>query len=140
MRPSQRPQQSLEPGDRIDIVNVFRRPARVGEVVDDCLQLGLPALWLQQGVINEPAAARAVAAGMLVIMDRCIYVDRAALPAERRSAMLRACGSPSPRCTASATTSSSSTRRRRRAVPTPARLRRLADRHTGIGFDQALVL
>jgi predicted CoA-binding protein len=74
-------QQSLEPGTCIDIVNVFRRPARVGEVVDECLQLGLPALWLQQGVINEPAAARAVAAGMLVVMDRCIYVDRAALPA-----------------------------------------------------------
>jgi hypothetical protein len=74
-------QQSLEPGARIDIVNVFRRPARVDEVVDECLQLGLPALWLQQGVINEPAAARAAAAGMLVVMDRCIYVDRAALPA-----------------------------------------------------------
>jgi len=74
-------QQSLEPGASIDIVNVFRRPARVDEVVDECLQLGLPALWLQQGVINEPAAARAVAAGMLVVMDRCIYVDRAALPA-----------------------------------------------------------
>jgi predicted CoA-binding protein len=74
-------QQSLEPGARIDIVNVFRRPARVGEVVDECLQLGLPALWLQQGVINEAEAARAAAAGMFVVMDRCIYVDRAALPA-----------------------------------------------------------
>jgi predicted CoA-binding protein len=73
--------QSLEPGARIDIVNVFRRPARVGEVVDECLQLGLPALWLQQGVINEPEAARAAAAGLFVVMDRCIYVDRAALPA-----------------------------------------------------------
>jgi predicted CoA-binding protein len=74
-------QQSLEPGARIDVVNVFRRPARVGEVVDECLQLGLPALWLQQGVINEPEAVRAAAAGMFVVMDRCIYVDRAALPA-----------------------------------------------------------
>jgi uncharacterized protein len=70
---------ALAPGERIDIVNVFRRPAQVGRVVDDCLRLGLPALWLQTGVINEDAAARAAAAGMEVVMDRCIYVDRASL-------------------------------------------------------------
>ena len=72
---------ALEPGERIDLVNVFRRPAHVGKVVDDCLRLGLPALWLQLGVIDEVAAGRAVAAGMTVVMDRCIFVDRAALPA-----------------------------------------------------------
>jgi predicted CoA-binding protein len=71
---------ALEPGERIDIVNVFRRPAKVGVVVEQCLLLGLPALWLQLGVINEAAALRAADAGMTVIMDRCIYVDRAALP------------------------------------------------------------
>jgi uncharacterized protein len=71
--------QALGPDGRIDIVNVFRRPALVGNVVDECLRLGLHALWLQQGVINEPAAARAVAAGMTVVMDRCIYVDRASM-------------------------------------------------------------
>jgi predicted CoA-binding protein len=71
--------QALRPDERIDIVNVFRRPAQVGTLVDDCLRLGLHALWLQQGVINEPAAERAVAAGMTVVMDRCIYVDRASL-------------------------------------------------------------
>ena len=65
--------------ERIDIVNVFRRPAQVGRVVDDCLRLGLPALWLQIGVINEEAAVRAAAAGMTVVMDRCIYVDRMAM-------------------------------------------------------------
>ncbi|HET7203849.1 MAG TPA: CoA-binding protein [Steroidobacteraceae bacterium] len=70
---------ALEPGERIDIVNVFRRPARVGAVVDDCLRLGLPALWLQVGVVNEDAAARAAAAGMTVVMDRCIWVDRRAM-------------------------------------------------------------
>ena len=64
----------------VDIVNVFRRPAQVDQVVDDCLRLGLGTLWLQQGVINEPAALRARAAGMTVVMDRCIYVDRAAMP------------------------------------------------------------
>ncbi len=71
--------QALGPDERIDIVNVFRRPAQVGDVVDQCLQLGLRTLWLQQGVINEPAAERAVAAGMTVVMDRCIYVDRASM-------------------------------------------------------------
>jgi len=71
--------QALGPDGRIDIVNVFRRPALVGDVVDECLGLGLRALWLQQGVINEPAAERAVAAGMTVVMDRCIYVDRASM-------------------------------------------------------------
>jgi predicted CoA-binding protein len=70
---------SLGPHERIDIVNVFRRPARVGEIVDECLRLGLPALWLQQGVVNEEAARRAVDAGMTVIMDRCIYVDHASM-------------------------------------------------------------
>jgi len=71
--------QALGHDERIDIVNVFRRPAQVGDVVDQCLQLGLRTLWLQQGVINEPAAERAVAAGMTVVMDRCIYVDRASM-------------------------------------------------------------
>ena len=71
--------QALGPDERIDIVNVFRRPAQVGALVDECLRLGLHTLWLQQGVINEPAAERAVAAGMSVVMDRCIYVDRASM-------------------------------------------------------------
>ena len=68
---------ALGPDQHVDIVNVFRRPAQVDKVVDECLRLGLPALWLQLGVINEAAAARAKAAGMTVVMDRCIYVDRA---------------------------------------------------------------
>lgn len=71
--------QALPPDERIDIVNVFRRPALVCALVDECLRLGLHTLWLQQGVINEPAAEHAVAAGMTVVMDRCIYVDRASM-------------------------------------------------------------
>jgi uncharacterized protein len=55
---------------------VFRRPAQVDAVVDECMRLGVANLWLQQGVINEAAALRAQAAGMFVVMDRCIYVDR----------------------------------------------------------------
>jgi predicted CoA-binding protein len=70
---------ALGPREKIDIVNVFRRPLQVDRVVDDCLRLGLPALWLQLGVINDEAASRAARAGMTVVMDRCIYVDRAAM-------------------------------------------------------------
>lgn len=66
----------LGPGERVDIVNVFRQPHHVGEVVADCIRLQLPALWLQLGVIDEAAADRAVAAGITVVMDKCIKVER----------------------------------------------------------------
>ncbi|HEX9773398.1 MAG TPA: CoA-binding protein [Steroidobacteraceae bacterium] len=70
---------SLGPGVPIDIVDVFRRPEHVGAIVADCLRLGLPALWLQLDVIDEAAAVRAREAGMMVVMDRCILVERRAL-------------------------------------------------------------
>jgi predicted CoA-binding protein len=60
---------------RIDLVNVFRRAEFVDDVVDDCLALKLKALWIQEGIVNEPAAERARAAGISVVMDRCIYRD-----------------------------------------------------------------
>ena len=66
-------------GTRIDIVDVFRRSEHVAGIVEDCLRLGLPALWLQLDVIDDAAAARAQAAGMTVIMDLCIKVERRAL-------------------------------------------------------------
>ncbi|HSD99842.1 MAG TPA: CoA-binding protein [Burkholderiales bacterium] len=59
----------------IDLVNVFRRPEFIDSVVDDCLRLGLKNLWIQDGIVNEPAALRALGAGMMVVMDRCIYRD-----------------------------------------------------------------
>jgi predicted CoA-binding protein len=59
----------------IDLVNVFRRAEFIDGVVDECLALGLKNLWIQEGIINEPAARRAVAGGMMVVMDRCIYRD-----------------------------------------------------------------
>ncbi|MGE5626224.1 MAG: CoA-binding protein [Bacillota bacterium] len=59
----------------VDIVDVFRSPEHVDEVVDHCIARRYPALWLQEGVVNEAAAERARAAGMLVIMDRCIFKD-----------------------------------------------------------------
>ena len=69
----------LEPGERVDLVDVFRRPEHVAAIVDECIRLGLPALWLQDGVVDEAAARRARAAGILTVMDRCVFRDRAAL-------------------------------------------------------------
>jgi predicted CoA-binding protein len=58
-----------------DIVNVFRLPKFIPAIVDEMLQLGLPNLWVQQGIINLEAAARAEAGGIHVVMDRCIMVE-----------------------------------------------------------------
>lgn len=66
------PDLAAVPG-KIDLVDVFRAPEQVDEVVDACIALKLPALWLQEGVVNEPAALRAQAAGITVVMDRCVY-------------------------------------------------------------------
>src|SRR5262245_50413656 len=67
---------TLEPQQRIDIVNVFRRSEHVAAIVADCIRLQVPALWLQLGVIDETAAERARDAGITVVMDRCIKVER----------------------------------------------------------------
>jgi predicted CoA-binding protein len=68
--------QVLGPGEQVDIVDVFRQPQYVASIVDDCVRLQLPALWLQEGVIDEVAAQRAQAAGMHVVMDKCMKVER----------------------------------------------------------------
>jgi predicted CoA-binding protein len=59
----------------IDLVNVFRAAEYIDGVVDECIALGLKAIWIQEGIRNEPAAQRARAAGMTVVMDRCVYRD-----------------------------------------------------------------
>jgi len=59
----------------IDLVNVFRRAEFIGGVVDECLGLGVKSVWIQEGIVNKPAARRARAGGMMVVMDRCIYRD-----------------------------------------------------------------
>ena len=69
----------LGAGERVDIVDVFRRSEFVAGIVDECIGLKLPALWLQDGVIDPVAAERAVQAGIFTVMDRCTYRDRAAL-------------------------------------------------------------
>jgi predicted CoA-binding protein len=59
----------------IDLVNVFRRQEFIGEVVNECLELGIKNLWIQEGIVDAPAAAKAVRGGIFVVMDSCIYRD-----------------------------------------------------------------
>jgi uncharacterized protein len=62
----------------IDLVNVFRRPEHVPEVVEEAIRLKVPAIWLQEGVVHEAAAKKARKAGIFVVMDRCIYKEHVA--------------------------------------------------------------
>jgi len=62
-----------------DLVDVFREPAAVAGIVDDCIKLGVKHLWLQDGVIDEAAALRAQAAGITVVMNRCTKRDQGLL-------------------------------------------------------------
>jgi uncharacterized protein len=59
----------------IDVVDVFRAGDKIAPIIDACIAAKVPVIWLQDGVVNEAEARRAQAAGITVIMDRCIYRD-----------------------------------------------------------------
>ena len=68
----------LDVPEKIDIVDVFRRSEFVDEIVDQAIQLKVPAIWMQEDVINENAAAKGRQQGIFVVMDRCILKEHRA--------------------------------------------------------------
>jgi len=76
---------SIPPGVKMDIVDIFRKSDAVLPIVEDAIAIGARAVWMQEGIVNEEAAARARAAGLAVIMDHCIMKEHRrmmGLPAE----------------------------------------------------------
>ncbi|MBI5330870.1 MAG: CoA-binding protein [Betaproteobacteria bacterium] len=59
----------------VDLVNVFRAAAAIPGVVEETLAIGAPAIWIQEGIVHDEAAERARAAGLTVVMDRCIWKE-----------------------------------------------------------------
>ena len=70
---------ALKGAGPVDLVDVFRRPEHVAAIVDDCIRLQVPALWLQEGVVDAAAADKARAAGIFTAMDRCLFKARSAM-------------------------------------------------------------
>jgi len=68
----------LEVPEKIDIVNIFRRPEFVEAIVDQAIQLKVQAIWMQEDVVHEKAADKARKAGILVVMDLCILKEHRA--------------------------------------------------------------
>jgi predicted CoA-binding protein len=68
--------------EKIDIVNIFRRSEFVPEIVDEAIRIGAKAIWMQEDVVHEEAAARARKAGLFVVMDRCILKEHRKIVAD----------------------------------------------------------
>jgi len=71
--------------EKIDIVDIFRLPEHVPQIVDAAIRVGARAVWMQEGIVHEQAAAKARAAGLEVVMDRCMLKEHRRLIAQARS-------------------------------------------------------
>jgi predicted CoA-binding protein len=71
--------------ERIDIVDVFRRPEDAPSIADDAVTIGAKALWLQEEIVSEEAAARAQAGGLIVVMDKCIGATHSLLGVPKKT-------------------------------------------------------
>jgi len=68
--------------EKVDVVDIFRKPADVLPVVEEAVRIGAKAVWMQEGIVNEEAARRAKEAGLLVVMDKCMLKEHSRLKRE----------------------------------------------------------
>ncbi|MCK5436610.1 MAG: CoA-binding protein [Desulfobulbaceae bacterium] len=80
--------------DSVDVVNIFRRSEDIMPIVDDAVRINASVVWMQLGIVNEEAAARARSSGLTVIMDRCIKVDHENLVTIQQHSIGRQSGRP----------------------------------------------
>ena len=69
--------------EKIEVVDIFRRSEDVMPIVDEAIEIGAKAVWMQEGIINEEAAAKARDAGLLVVMDKCMFKEHQRLTQKR---------------------------------------------------------
>ncbi len=68
--------------EKVDVVDIFRKPEDVLPVVEEAIRIGAKAIWMQEGIVNEEAAGRAKEAGLLVVMDKCMLKEHSRLKRE----------------------------------------------------------
>ena len=74
--------------EKVEVVDIFRSPEEIMPIVDEAIKIGAKAVWMQEGVINEEAAARARDAGLLVVMDKCMRKEHRRLTQQVRQEKL----------------------------------------------------